>query len=310
MKLGKRPILGFILAIFLGQLLLVGNQMDFRSADSLYDESGEGIPEIQNAIDPDLLNTFDTHSLASDTASGILDPVLTEQTGWYDTGGISARTEANISDYTNIPIDNDSTWVASNAKMDLWNLNREYAENGTFDEGISGNTTYPDAPDAYPYGWDLDQYDSSFGLQTLMTYYDDSDDYITVENKGEEVTVPSLRYWHYHSTWNLWNQTITNQPYSDNMTLSFSYNYVSGIVNNLYDVEGDVVLAAWIENSTYSAGYLLVDLMYDTPARNTWYDVTIYNITDAPAEFTTAVFEQINDPNKRFTWSGVTVSFA
>lgn len=264
-------------------------QPDFYSNTYIQDDNRNEISDIQDIINPDSLNTYDTHSLASDIASGILDPVLAEQSGWYDTGGISARTDAHINDFTDIPIDNESNWVASNAKMELWNLNREYAENGTFDEGIGGNQTYPDSITSYPYGWDVDWYDSSGGLQTLMTYYDNSSNYVTVESQGEEDTTPSLTYWHYDYTWNLWNQTITNQPNSDNMTLSFSYNYVSGVVNNLYEVGGDIGLAAWIENSTYSAGYWLVDLMYETPGRDNWYDVTIYNITDAPAEFTFSI---------------------
>ncbi|MFW9847540.1 MAG: hypothetical protein ACFFF4_00265, partial [Candidatus Thorarchaeota archaeon] len=217
-------------------------------------------------------------------STGLLDPVIVEQNGYYDTGNLSGRTDTNVGAYVDVPIDNESNWVASEADMALWNLNREYAENGTYNDGIGGSNTYPASASAYPYGWGIDQYDPS-GVQTLISYYDNESEYVTVENQGEEDTVPFLTYWHYHSTWNLWNQTIKNEPYSNNMTLSFSYNYLSGVINNLYAVGGNVLLTAWIENSTYSVGYILVDLMYDTPSRNTWYDVVHYNITDVPTEF-------------------------
>ncbi|MHA2425197.1 MAG: hypothetical protein ACXAEF_10435, partial [Candidatus Thorarchaeota archaeon] len=273
-----------LLTLSLGLVMVAPNSHVRYDADSEYNDRNEIMDEQRNVMD-----SPSGYFTPSDISTGLLDPVVVEQTGYYDTGNLSGRTDTGAGAYTDVPIDNESNWVASEAELNLWNLNREYAENGTYDEGLSGNTTYPAEPAAYPYGWDLDQYDSSGGLQTLITYYDNTSDYVTVENQGEEDTTPSLTYWHYHSTWNLWNQTITNEPYSDNMTLSFSYNYVNGIVNNLYAVGGDVLLTAWIENSTYSDGHVLVDLMYGTPSRDTWYDVVYYNITDAPAVFTLSI---------------------
>ncbi|MFW9931065.1 MAG: hypothetical protein ACFFDR_00200 [Candidatus Thorarchaeota archaeon] len=228
----------------------------------------------------------DSFVLSQDTKTGTMNPIEVEQSGYYPSGSISGRTDTGENAFTSLPINNESNWVASNAGVELWNLNREYAENGTFDDGVPGNTTYPDAVSAYPYGWDVDMYDSSGGLQNLITYYDNTTDYVTIENQGEEDSVPTLTYWHYHGTWNLWNQTIVNTPYSDNMTLSFSYNYVSGIIDvGPLSIAGAVYLAVFIENDTYSQGYAILNLMRDTTSRNTWNDIVYYNITDAPSEF-------------------------
>jgi hypothetical protein len=80
-----------------------------------------------------------------------------------------------------------------------------------------------------------------------------------------------------------WNQTVNNVPYSNNFTLSFRYNYVSGIIDKFYQINGYVFLSYFIDNTIY----VIKDLLDETqnPSRNTWYDVIEVNITDAPASF-------------------------
>ncbi|MFW9920545.1 MAG: hypothetical protein ACFFED_13155, partial [Candidatus Thorarchaeota archaeon] len=229
--------------------------------------------------------------LSQSTKEGVLDSIIVEQSGYYSTGVISSRTDTGENSFTSIPINNDSNWVASNAKIALWNLNREFAENGTFDEGSSGENIYPGAITAHPEGWGVDWYDSSYGDQNLITSYDESEGYVTVESQGEMDTSSGyIRYYHYDDTYNLWTQTIQNNPHSDSMTLSFRYNYLSGIIDNGYfAIYGDVWLVAYIENGAYSERYDIVNLMRDTPEKNDWNDVIFHNIINAPSEFSLSI---------------------
>ncbi|MHA1481399.1 MAG: hypothetical protein ACTSQZ_08260, partial [Candidatus Thorarchaeota archaeon] len=142
MKLGKLPILGFILAIFLGQLLLVGTQMDFRSTNSLYDESGEGLPEIQNAINPDSTNMINTHYLAADQIDGIIDPIQIKQTGYQTIDAKRGNTNSGTNTISTISIDEANGWFVNSTDIEVWNLKRLYGINGTFDDGVDPWTNY------------------------------------------------------------------------------------------------------------------------------------------------------------------------
>ena len=260
----------------------------FSGCDNHGANSLDSHPEcpIDNEIDKNQMKNNKQFQESDDTLSGVMDPALVEQYGYSTTGVLDSRTDSGVNAASSIPIDNNTGWMGSQTQVTLWDMQRLYAENGTFDEGIGGTNTYPDSLTAYPNGWggnELNWYDPSGGTQTLLASYDSDNGYVSVETHGEERTVPSLLYWHYDGTYVYWNQTVNNVPYSNNLTLTFKYNYDSGILDKYFAINGYILLTYFIDNDIY----IIKDLMdmTGTPARNTWYDVIEANITDAPASF-------------------------
>lgn len=281
----RRLTLTLIILVFfviqLGVPLFSG--YDNHSTNSL--DSHQASP-VDGEMNKDQIEKNNQFQASDDTLSGVMDPALVEQYGYSTTGVLDSRTDSGVNATSSIPIDNNTGWMGSQTQITLWDMERLYAENGTFDEGIGGTNTYPDSVTAYPNGWginELDWYDPSGGTQTLLASYDSDDGYVSVETHGEERTVPSLLYWHYDGTYVYWNQTVNNVPYSNNLTLTFKYNYDSGILDKYLAINGYILLTYFIDNDIY----IIKDLMdmTSTPARNTWYNVIEANITDAPASF-------------------------
>lgn len=246
-----------------------------QASENLTGHMGE-IPEDERNLE-----SHNIYSLA-DMDSGILDPRLIEHHGNRTSGLVSGRTDSNRNAFINMTIDNATGWVADEARVSLTNLKREYAVNGTFDDGIGGNNTYPSSIDAYPFGWDTTWNDASAGTQTLRTYYNSENSYAVVESIGEMNTDSGyILYYHYNDTYVLWNQTVENVPYSDNMTLSFRFNYESGIIDKYVQISGYVWLVARINGEIY----YLTDLLTEVAQRNIWYEYTLSNITGMPTSF-------------------------
>jgi hypothetical protein len=244
---------------------------------------------VQTERYQDLQKIDDGSINAADPISGVLDPVTVEQYGYSGTGLLDARTDSGLNDQSSIPIDNATGWVGSQAELEIWDMKRQYAENGTLDDGVDGTTYYPNSVVGYPYGWDFEWDDPSYGgppgEQNVSTAYDKDEGYIILQTEGQlDTSSGYVEYRHYDGTYIYWNQTIENVPYSDNLTLSFMFNYESGIIDILADdIEGWVWLDVLIDGSFVD----YINLMNDTecPSRNTWYEFVVANITNAPATF-------------------------
>lgn len=241
---------------------------------------------VNSKINKDQIEENNQFQASDEPISGVLNPALVEQYGNSTTGVLDSRTDSGVNTASSIPIDNSTGWMGSQTQIKLWNMERLYAQNGTFDEGVGGTNIYPDPVTAYPNGWkgnNLDWYDPSGGTQTLLASYDNDSGYVSVETHGEERTTPSILYWHYDGTYVYWNQTVNNVPYSNNLTLTFRYDYDSGILDKYLVLNGYILLTYFIDDNIY----IIKDLMdmSGTPARDTWYDVTVANITDAPSSF-------------------------
>ena len=108
-------------------------------------------------------------------------------------------------------------WVGSQTELEIWDMKRLYAENGTLDDGIDGTTYYPDAAVGYPYGWDFDWDDPSYGgapgEQNVSTTYDKDSGNIVLQTEGQlDTSSGYVEYRHYDGTYIYWNQTINNSP--------------------------------------------------------------------------------------------------
>jgi len=215
--------------------------------------------------------------------NGVIDPVLVEQYGYSRTGDLSARTDTNENTQPVIPIDDSTGWKGSTAQIDLSDMKRQFAENGTFNDGVDGTTYYPNTLEGYPYGWDLDWDDPlSGGGQNVSTTYNKDEGYIILETQGElDTSSGYVTYRHYDQTYIYWNQTINNEPNSDNLTLTFLFNYDSGIIDVGDYIDGWV----WLDVAIDGVYIDYIDLLTECPSRNTWYQFTTTNIIDQPDSF-------------------------
>jgi hypothetical protein len=158
------------------------------------------------------------------TEDGVLNPLTIEETGYASPGVLSGRTDTGTDTSYEIFLDEEHGWVASRAEVDVWNLTRLYAVNGSFVDGIPGPNVNPNGSVEYhPYGWDATSYEPETYNQTQLAAYDDSSTgYVVVENKGEKKG-PSNHQIHAAGTYVLWNQTLRNLDGADDAFLSFRH---------------------------------------------------------------------------------------
>ncbi|UCE10957.1 MAG: hypothetical protein JSW61_03230, partial [Candidatus Thorarchaeota archaeon] len=160
-------------------------------------------------------------------------------------------------------VDDGDGWFASEAYIELTNLRKLYAFNGTFEDGVSP--------------WTNSSYDSSGGDQTQNATYNQIGEYVTVENNGERDTHPNLDYFTHHAnSWILWNHTIDNSPYATNFSLSFDFLYSKGPIDPGFLLTGDALLYINIHNQPYALSLL------DLDAKDVWYSVSNFTI-DIPS---------------------------
>ncbi|TXT57922.1 MAG: hypothetical protein BAJATHORv1_10631 [Candidatus Thorarchaeota archaeon] len=187
-------------------------------------------PDMNQEPDFPFLEEDTTFSIASSIREGTLNPIDLEQRATYVSDYTHARTDNGLNTSKNLPIDASRNWVGSQAELDVWNLKRQYAMNGTFDEGVGGTTTLPGSLDGYPYGWDVDYYESSGGDQSMSVSYDNESNWVRTSISGEEGS-PNVDYTYYAGSYVMWNQTFSNTPYTTNFTISFNYLYEAGVID-------------------------------------------------------------------------------
>jgi hypothetical protein len=236
-------------------------------------------PTFHDEDSPSSMVVQDIWSLSEspdiDPASGTLNPVLVEQSGYYSTGNISARTDTSTGTEQAFPIDTDHNWMASSAEIDIYNLEKLFVVNGTFDQGIPGYTLNPNGTlEAFPYGWSAISNNTDPDQIQLVSYEESGRYYVSVQNQAEVTNNPNHIYTHYTGTSVVWNQTIDVSPYTDEFLLSFDYLYLQGLLNPSFS--GDFFLQVFIDSTpVYSV---------DIPSlaeRGTWYSTGQIPVTIA-----------------------------
>ena len=180
-----------------------------------------------------------------------MNPVQAQQSGYYTTEDLGARTDTGFNAMSNLTVDEENGWAVSQADLELWNLQRLYVENGTFEDST--------AP------WYNSTYDP-LGTQNQTVTYEDVGEYVSAENRGPLTHVVKQEYTHYGTTEVLWSQNVSNAPFTRNFTLSLEFLYSSGPLDILRD-DGlaPIYIATFFDGVGW--GWNLVDL----GSRNVWY---------------------------------------
>jgi hypothetical protein len=194
-----------------------------------------------------------------------MDPILVEQTGYVETGNVSARTDTETNTDSFMTIDTAHSWVASSAEVDVWNLQRLYVINGTFDHGIPGYTVNPNGTlEGYPLGWDASSNNTDPDQLQRVSYDDTGRRYVSVHNQAEVTNNPQHLYTHYAGTEVFWNQTFSLTPTIEDFLLSFDYLYLQGPLSPIFS--GDFYLQISLDDTPVYT----VDLP-SLSERGTWY---------------------------------------
>ncbi|MFW9787960.1 MAG: hypothetical protein ACFFE2_05175 [Candidatus Thorarchaeota archaeon] len=205
--------------------------------------------------------------------TGTMNPVQVEQSGYYSTGNMSARTDTSAGTENSFPIDTDHHWKASTAEIDIWNLERLYIVNGTFDQGLPGYTLNPNSTlEGFPLGWEAASYSTDPQQIQLVSYDDGGRGYVSVQNQAQVTNNPQHIYTHFAGTSVFWNQTIDISPYTNQFVLSFDYLYLQGLLNSSFS--GDFFLQVEIDGDPVYT----VDLPSLTE-RGSWYSTGDVPIT-------------------------------
>ncbi|RDE15668.1 MAG: hypothetical protein C4K48_03565 [Candidatus Thorarchaeota archaeon] len=233
--------------------------------------------------------TKNAFTLSQENREGVLNPIRMTQRGYQETSLVRARTDTGKNTQQNITIDEANGWAASRTEIDVSNLRKLYALNGTFDDEVDP--------------WVSSTYDPSGGAQVQSAVWNDTNGYVTCVNYGELETHPVQddTYTHYLDSEILWEQTVTNSPQTNLFSLSFDYRYVSGPVDlEPYDFSGDVELRIYVHTDTYYMSIATGDL------RGVWYSITNYpiNMTGAPVSFDVGIGIYIEYANLVLTENG------
>ncbi len=237
MRVARRETLTsiLVLSIFIVTITFVPEIVPFSLFDdkeveieSISPDTVDSTPLDQNIQpDPRESNQF---SLSYDAlVDGILNPVVVEQTGYAASGNISARTDNYQNLQYDLPLDVAHSWVADEAEVSVWNLEKLYAVNGTFSDGYPGVNVNPNGTiDYFPLGWNANSTDTDrFADDVQLAAYDNTgSQYIMVESQGGKVG--QNEFGHDTGTRIVWSQTVQNVPYSEDFLLSFDYFYLRG----------------------------------------------------------------------------------
>ncbi|MGD9396940.1 MAG: hypothetical protein PVJ05_10970, partial [Candidatus Thorarchaeota archaeon] len=222
---------------------------------------------------------------------GVLDPVIVEQTGYSVSGQLYARTDTSENTAYDLPIDTIHSWKASEADVNVTDLTRLYAVNGTFDEGVPGENVNPNGTiDAFPYGWISSSNTTDSTTTQRSTYEQIGSYYVSVENEGKSIgTGSNLRFQHALGTEVLWNQSIDNSPYAEEFSFSVDYLYQRGPL--------DIALGSSISLEARLDGVVYWSISLPSlAARDQWYssgDIT-FSVPGAPSVLSFEIGLSIN----------------
>ncbi|MFW9870932.1 MAG: hypothetical protein ACFFEL_14980, partial [Candidatus Thorarchaeota archaeon] len=244
-------------------------------------DQSEGNPDAKS--NPEKRNVF---NIAGATpADGILNPVTVEQSGYAASENISARTDSYQNLGYDLPLDVAHSWIADEAEVSVWNLEKLYAVNGSLDVGVPGTNLNPNGTvEFYPLGWVANSTDDdAYADELQLAAYDTSTrNFVSVENQGYK---SGQDVWgHSPGSKIVWSQVVDNAPYTENFIFSMDYFYLRGPIDGPtgYAISGNCSLALFIDGSVIWNQSLLL-----LTQRGIWYNTEQIPITisGAPSTF-------------------------
>jgi hypothetical protein len=250
-----------VLSLSIGTLMTFHQSNDYGTdRDSLVGTDTE--PIYQNI---EQLNSKD-FSISQATQEGVIDPVAIRQSGYQTTELKMGRTDTAVNTAGNISIDDTNGWFVNKTEIEITNIRRLYAVNGTFDDG-----TEPWVP-----------YTIDGGFNTQLYSYNSSEGYIVCRNMGRYDNKNGGSYTHSQGSEIGWAQTVDNTPEALSFRIEFDFRYATGPIDPLGDdTFGGDIGVFW---QLGSEGYYYPMQEYDS--RETWYSVSyVFTVSPGTSSF-------------------------
>ncbi len=222
----RKPILSFFLILgflFLSPLMNIG---EYPLSNTTINIDNSNSPDIEHGVKWD--SVFNPSS--GPTRTGILPAIefLQYGTNTHSTGSISIRTDEQKSVITDLTLDTANGWKSNQVELNISELRKLFALNGTFSDGYPGVNIEPSGGVSYyPLGWDANSFNHDLGKQILSTAYSDTDTkFIELEVEGQPDGGPDYKV--FKDSYAYWYQEITHSPSETDFLLSFDLLYDSG----------------------------------------------------------------------------------
>ncbi|MGY5877072.1 MAG: hypothetical protein RTU30_15075, partial [Candidatus Thorarchaeota archaeon] len=220
------PILFILLVLgVLSHSPFLSNREDTHSS-SFIDSYGLD-PELESGTYSDTIFKMSS----GPTRTGILPgfEFLQYGTNIETTGMIFTRTDEQPSVTTNLALDTANGWKSNQLELNISELRRLFALNGTFGSGYPGINDEPSrSVSYYPMAWDADSLNDEPTKQTMRASYNDtSRKFGELEVEGEATGNP-WDFKIYKNSHVFWFQEVTRDPLKADYLLSFDLLYDSG----------------------------------------------------------------------------------
>ncbi len=254
-----------ILVTGLSIILILGQIAFFMSGGGIMPAQTQNQDYSECALESSPENSRDDRrgnpqfSIAQADLTGTLDPVQIRQDGILVSDDKEAVVDTATRAEDNLTIDELNGWAVSEAEIDVWNIKRIYAENGSFTGGSDPWTASL-----------LDTDPSTRQIQSVV--YNSTEENIVCTNIGPLTNAGQDIYTHFAYSEVLASQTVDNVPFAQEFYLSFRFLYASGPLDPLGDdLLEPVYLAAWFGSGVMGWNGWVWD-MTSLPERNVWYE--------------------------------------
>ncbi|MHA1934470.1 MAG: hypothetical protein ACW97A_04235, partial [Candidatus Thorarchaeota archaeon] len=230
-KFVRKPLFSFLLVI--GFLFL----SPFTNVDesSISNTTMNTEETINNQTNTDLEHKLKMDRIvqlaSSPTRTGFLPAIefLQYGTNIDSVGPIFIRTDEQPSVTTNLFLDTVNGWKSNQVELNVSELRKLFALNGTFGNGYPGVNIEPSrSVSYYPLGWDADSLNDEPTKQTISAAYNNtSGKFIELELEGESTGNPQ-DFKVYKKSHVYWYQDITHSLSETDFLLSFDLLYDSG----------------------------------------------------------------------------------
>jgi hypothetical protein len=152
------------------------------------------------------------HALSQSPVTGIISPASIVQSGYQTTDLASGRVDSATNTVRNITIDEANGWFVNKTEIEVTQLRRMYAANGSFSNGTSPWTSYS----------------VDGGSNTQIASYNESGGHVMCRNMGEYHPGLGGSYVHSQGTEIGWEQVFDNAYSEVDIRLEFEFRYPTG----------------------------------------------------------------------------------